>query len=52
LQKQATGFVMSVRPPPARPHRKKSAPTGRIFTKIDIELFFENLSKNSSFNEA
>ena len=46
LRKATVTFDMSVRPSAWN----NSAPTGRIFTKIDILLFFENLSRKFKFH--
>jgi len=39
VQKATISFIMSVRP------SVSSVPTGRIFTKFDIGVFFKNLSR-------
>jgi hypothetical protein len=36
--------------PSVRPHEKSSAPTGRIFMKFCISVFFESLSRKFDFN--
>ena len=41
LRKATVSYVMSVRPPASN----NLAATGRIFIKLDIAVFFENLSK-------
>jgi hypothetical protein len=46
LRKATISFVMSVRPSV----RNNSAPTGRILMKIDICVFFENLSRKFKFH--
>jgi hypothetical protein len=54
LRKAAVSFVMSVRLSvclSACPSSwKTSAPTGRIFMKLNIRLFFENLSKKNQIS--
>jgi hypothetical protein len=51
LQKATIGFVVSAGPN-ARPsvRIKNSAPTVRIFTKFDIRVFFEKLSRKFQFH--
>ena len=44
LRKVTATFVMSVCPS-VHLHGNNSAPTGRIFMKFDIRVFFENLSR-------
>ena len=52
LQKASMSFVMSVRPSVMSvcPHGTNSAPTGRIFIRLDILLFFENLLRDNDVN--
>jgi hypothetical protein len=50
LWKTNTRFVMSVRPS-VRPYGwNNSSPTGQIFIKFDIGVFFENLSIKFKFH--
>jgi hypothetical protein len=46
FRKATISFVLSVRPSTW----KNSAPTGRIFMKFDIWVFFENLSRKFKFH--
>ena len=46
LGKATINFVMSVRPSACN----NSAPTGWIFMKFDIWVFFENLSRKFKFH--
>ena len=48
LQEATISFVMSVRP---SVHVELSSHLGRILLKLDILVFSENLSKQSSFNK-
>ena len=45
LRRATISFVMAV-----RPHAKPRLPTGRIFTKFPIGIFFENLSRKFKFH--
>jgi hypothetical protein len=47
LQRATISFVMSVRPTAWN----DSAPTGRIFVKFDIWVFYENMSRKFKFYE-
>jgi len=47
LRKATIGFVMYVRPSAPR---NNSAPTGKIFTKFVIWVFFENLLRKFKFH--
>ena len=51
LRKATISFVMSVCPPPlVLPFfHMELGPTGQIFIKFDILVFFENLFRKSSF---
>ena len=49
LRKATISFVMSVRPSVC-PHETNSAPTGRIFMKFVIGVFFENPSRKPKFH--
>jgi hypothetical protein len=46
FRKATISFVMSVRLSTCN----NSAPTGRIFMKFDISVFFENISRNFNFH--
>jgi hypothetical protein len=47
LRKVTISFVISVRAPSEWNH---SAPTGRILIKLNISIFFENLSRKFEFH--
>ena len=50
LRKATIRFVVSVCPSVRPSAWNNSAPTGRIFMKFDIWIFFENLSKKFNFH--
>ena len=50
LRKATTSFVMSVCLSVCPSARNNSAPTERIFIKVDILVFFENLSRRVKFH--
>ena len=49
LRKATLGCIMSVCPS-ARPHGTTRPPTGQIFMKFCIWIFFENMSRNFKFS--
>ena len=51
LRKATTSFVMPARPSVRPSTQNNSAPTGRIFMKLDILLFFENVSRKFNFDQ-
>jgi hypothetical protein len=50
LRKATISFVMSIRPSDRQSAWDDSAPTGRIFMKFDIWVFFEKLSRKFKFH--
>jgi hypothetical protein len=50
LRKAATSFVMSVRPSAQPPPQNNSAPNEWTFSKFDIRVFLQNLSKKFKFH--
>jgi len=49
LRRGAFSFLMPVTQSVCAPTWYVSSPTGLIFMKFDIGVFFENMSRNSSF---